>query len=87
MKRKATKQTEAAERQEYWDSLSSREKLADLDSRLGENVGALKQRVSLLADASVEKALIYAVASGAGESVIAKLKERLENERANSESS
>lgn len=44
---KELKRKEAAERQSYWNSLSTTEKLANLDRRLGKGVGAKKQRKKL----------------------------------------
>ncbi len=81
MKPDIIKQREANERQEVWDALSPKEKLAELDERLGRDTGAVKQRVNLLSEIDLEKAIQYAEAYGAEESVIVKLKERLENER------
>lgn len=41
------KRSEAKERQAAWDALSSDEKVARLDAKLGKNVGAKKQREKL----------------------------------------
>lgn len=41
------RRAEAKERQEYWNGLSAKEKLARLDSKLGAGVGAVKQRAKL----------------------------------------
>lgn len=49
---KKIKREEAAERQAKWDSLSTAEKIADLDRR---GVVAKKQRAKLLAKLQAEK--------------------------------
>jgi hypothetical protein len=49
MKSKEIRRIEAAERIEYWHSLSTSQKVAVLDSRLGVGVGAKKQRALLAA--------------------------------------
>lgn len=53
---KELKRKEAAERQSYWNSLSTTEKLANLDRRLGKGVGAKKQRKKLEKLLAEEKA-------------------------------
>ena len=45
--RKAIRQSEALERQKVWDNMTPQQKLSDLDRRLGEGVGAIKQRAKL----------------------------------------
>ena len=45
--RKAIRQSEALERQKVWDNMTPHQKLNDLNRRLGENVGAIKQRAKL----------------------------------------
>ena len=47
MKTKSTKREEATERQQVWSKLSPKQQLAELDRRLGEGVGAKKQRARL----------------------------------------
>lgn len=47
MKSKEDKKEEAEERQKYWASLSTKEKIESLDRRFGPNVGAKKQREKL----------------------------------------
>jgi len=47
MKTNQTKRDEATERQQVWAALSPKQQLADLDRRLGEGVGAVKQRARL----------------------------------------
>ena len=42
--RKRDRIKEGQERNEYWSSLSSAEKLASLDRRLGKGIGAKRQR-------------------------------------------
>lgn len=49
------KRTEAAERQAAYDALSSKEKIALLDNRLGKGVGAEKQRARIAAEAEAAK--------------------------------
>jgi len=46
---KARKRTEAEVRQETYDNLSAREKVAKLDARLGKGKGAEKERLRILA--------------------------------------
>ena len=45
--RKAIRQREALERQKVWSNMTPQQKLNDLNRRLGENVGAIKQRAKL----------------------------------------
>ena len=45
--RRAIRQSEALERQKVWDNMTPQQKLSDLDRRLGEDVGAIKQRAKL----------------------------------------
>ena len=45
--RKAIRQSEALERQKVWSNMTPQQKLNDLNRRLGENVGAIKQRAKL----------------------------------------
>lgn len=45
--RPETKRTEAAERNAAWSELSPQKQLAELDRRLGTNVGAKRQRARL----------------------------------------
>ena len=45
--RKAIRQSEALERQKVWDNMTPHQKLNDLNRRLGEGVGATKQRAKL----------------------------------------
>ena len=45
--RKAIRQSEALERQKVWDNMTPHQKLNDLNRRLGEGVGAIKQRAKL----------------------------------------
>jgi hypothetical protein len=45
--RRVYRQEEALERQEHWSSLSFEQQLADIDMRLGEGVGATKQRARI----------------------------------------
>ena len=45
--RKAIRQSEALERQKVWDNMTPQQKLNDVDRRLGEDVGAIKQRAKL----------------------------------------
>ena len=42
-----TKQQEAIERNEYWAQLTPEQQLADLDRRLGKDIGAKKQRARI----------------------------------------
>lgn len=48
------KRTEAAERTARWEALSTKEKIADLDRRLGKGQGAVKQRARLAAQLAEE---------------------------------
>jgi hypothetical protein len=48
------KRETAAERTAHWASLSTKEKVADLDRRLGKNLGAVKQRTRLAAQLAEE---------------------------------
>ena len=41
------KNTEAITRNEYWAQLTPEQQLADLDSRLGKDIGAKKQRAKI----------------------------------------
>ena len=41
------KQKEAIERNEYWAGLTYEQQLADLDRRLGQGIGAKKQRARI----------------------------------------
>ena len=41
------KNTEAIARNEYWAQLTPEQQLADLDSRLGKDIGAKKQRAKI----------------------------------------
>ena len=43
--RKELRQSEALERQAVWGKMTPQQKLNDLNRRLGEGVGAIKQRV------------------------------------------
>ena len=45
--RKELRQSEALERQKVWDNMTPQQKLNDLNRRLGEGVGATKQRAKL----------------------------------------
>ena len=45
--RKAIRQSEALERQKVWDNMTPQQKLSDLERRLGEGVGSIKQRAKL----------------------------------------
>ena len=47
MNTKQTKQTEAAVRNEAWAKLTYEQQLADLDRRLGKDIGAKKQRARI----------------------------------------
>lgn len=47
MKSSKEKKAEAVERQEFWDNLSLKEKIASLDCRLGVGIGATKQRARI----------------------------------------
>ena len=47
MNTKQTKQTEAAVRNEAWAKLTYEQQLADLDRRLGQGIGAKKQRARI----------------------------------------
>jgi hypothetical protein len=53
-RRMDAKRASAQERQARWDSLSVAQKIADLDRRLGDGVGASKQRAKLLVRAESE---------------------------------
>lgn len=44
---KVARQKSAKERQEVYDQLTTKQKIADLDRRLGKGVGAKKQRAKL----------------------------------------
>ena len=80
MKRETMKQKEAVERQEAWAALKPAQKFAALDRRLGKDVGAVKQRVKLLAESSLDEALIYALTHGAGPKILEILRKRMKNE-------
>jgi len=45
--RKELRQSEALERQAVWSKMTPQQKLNDLNRRLGEGVGAIKQRAKL----------------------------------------
>ena len=47
MNTKQTKQTEAIVRNEAWAKLTYEQQLADLDRRLGKDIGAKKQRARI----------------------------------------
>ena len=47
MNTKQIKQTEAAVRNESWAKLTPEQQLADLDERLGKDIGAKKQRARI----------------------------------------
>jgi hypothetical protein len=47
--RKARRKAKAVARTEFWQRLSPQQQLAALDRRLGEGVGAVKQRARLAA--------------------------------------
>ena len=47
MNTKQIKQTEAAVRNEAWAKLTYEQQLADLDRRLGKDIGAKKQRAKI----------------------------------------
>jgi len=72
MKPKRQLQAEAQQRRNYWNSLTAKDKLASLDERLGENIGAGKQRGILLyeIEQDLKKALKIARAYGAGPATI-----------------
>lgn len=48
--RRKQRQEQAVIRQKFWSSLTPEQQLEDLDRRLGEGVGALKQRTKLKAE-------------------------------------
>lgn len=48
------KREEGAERTARWEALSTKEKIADLDRRLGKGQGAVKQRARLAAQLAEE---------------------------------
>ena len=52
---KETRRKEAQERQEAYDKLSPKEKIAILDKRLGKGLGAKKQRAKLQAQMEANK--------------------------------
>ena len=52
MKHKEPKRVEGAERNAEWRKLSAKEKLADLDRRLGAGIGAARQRKILTKEKS-----------------------------------
>lgn len=54
--KKAAKQKVAAENMERWNSLTTAQKIADLDRRLGKGQGAVKQRARLAKVLEAEKA-------------------------------
>jgi len=45
--RKSLRQSETLERQKVWGNMTPQQKLNDLNRRLGEGVGAIKQRAKL----------------------------------------
>lgn len=81
MKCETLKQQEAIERQEAWDSLKPKQKYESLDRRLGKNVGALKQRVFLIAESSLDDAVIFGIQRGAGPKIMETLRKRVTNKK------
>lgn len=53
---KSRRVAKAKERQELYNTLTTEQKIADLNARLGEGVGATKQRARLAARLEKEKA-------------------------------